>query len=51
LRNPPDKQQLLVYDSFYPSNMGPADMFAKMMSSPSTANPEKKLSASCAIPS
>jgi hypothetical protein len=34
------KQQLLIYDSFYPSNNGAADIFAKMMSS-STANPEK----------
>jgi hypothetical protein len=42
LRNHPDKQQLLVYDSFYPSNNdGIADIFAKMMSSSSTANPEK----------
>jgi hypothetical protein len=42
LRNRPDKQQLLIYDSFYPSNNdGTADLFAKMMSPSSTANPEK----------
>jgi hypothetical protein len=42
LRNHPDKQQILVYDSFYPSNNdGIADIFAKMMSPSSTANPEK----------
>jgi hypothetical protein len=42
LRNHPDKQQLLIYDSFYPSNNNsPANIFAKMTSSPSTANPEK----------
>jgi hypothetical protein len=42
LRNRPDKQQLLIYDSFYPlNNNSTADIFAKMMSSPSTANPEK----------
>jgi hypothetical protein len=42
LRNHPDKQQLLIYDSFYPSNNdGTADIFAKMMSSPTAANPEK----------
>jgi len=41
LRNHPNKQQLLIYDSFYPSNNNStADLFAKMMSSP-TANPEK----------
>jgi hypothetical protein len=41
LRNRPDKQQLLIYDSFYPSNNNStADIFAKMMSSP-TANSEK----------
>ena len=42
LRNRPDKQQLLIYDSFYPlnNNDGTADIFTKMMSS-STANPEK----------
>jgi transposase/flagellar motility protein MotE (MotC chaperone) len=42
LRNRPDKQQLLIYDSFYPSNNDvTADIFAKMMSPSSTANPEK----------
>jgi hypothetical protein len=44
LRNRPDKQQLLIYDSFYPSNNNnsTADIFAKMMSSSSSlANPEK----------
>jgi hypothetical protein len=43
LRNHPDKQQLLIYDSFYPSNNNnsTADIFAKMMSSPTAANPEK----------
>src|SRR6188472_3644138 len=43
LRNHPDKQQLLIYDSFYPlNNNSTADIFAKMMSSSSTAaNPEK----------
>jgi transposase len=42
LRNRPDKQQLLIYDSFYPSNNNStADIFAKMMSSSSLANPEK----------
>jgi beta-glucosidase-like glycosyl hydrolase len=42
LRNRPDKQQLLIYDSFYTSNNdGIADIFAKMMSPSSTANPEK----------
>jgi hypothetical protein len=43
IRNRPDKQQLLIYDSFYPSNNnGTADIFAKMMSPSSTAaNPEK----------
>jgi D-alanyl-D-alanine dipeptidase len=43
LRNHPNKQQLLIYDSFYPSNNNStADIFAKMMSSStSTANPEK----------
>jgi chromosome segregation ATPase len=42
LRNHPNKQQLLIYDSFYPSNNdGTADIFAKMMSPSSTANPEK----------
>ena len=42
LRNHPNKQQLLIYDSFYPSNNdGTADIFAKMMSSSTAANPEK----------
>jgi hypothetical protein len=43
LRYHPAKQQLLIYDSFYPSNNdGTADIFAKMISpSTSTANPEK----------
>jgi hypothetical protein len=43
LRNRPDKQQLLIYDSFYPlnNNNSTADIFAKMMSSPTAANPEK----------
>jgi hypothetical protein len=43
LRNRPDKQQLLIYDSFYPlNNNGAADMLTKMMSSSSSlANPEK----------
>jgi DNA repair exonuclease SbcCD ATPase subunit len=42
LRNRPDKQQLLIYDSFYPSNNNStADIFAKMMSSPTAANPKK----------
>jgi hypothetical protein len=41
LRYHPAKQQLLIYDSFYPSNSNSiADIFAKMISS-STANPEK----------
>jgi hypothetical protein len=42
IKNYPDKQQLLIYDSFYPSNnnKSTADIFAKMMSSSSTANPE-----------
>jgi hypothetical protein len=36
-----DKQQLLIYDSFYPLNNNiTADIFAKMMSSSPTANPE-----------
>jgi hypothetical protein len=41
LRYYPDKQQLLIYDSFYPlNNNNTADIFAKMMStSSSTANP------------
>jgi len=43
LRNCPDKQQLLIYDSFYPlNNNSTADIFSKMMSPSSTAaNPEK----------
>jgi hypothetical protein len=43
LRNHPNKQQLLIYDSFYPSNNNSiANVFAKMMSpSSSTTNPEK----------
>jgi hypothetical protein len=47
LRNLPDKQQLLIYDSFYPlnNNNGTADILAKMMSS-SAANPENYLSMS-----
>ncbi len=40
LRYHPGKQQLLIYDSFYPSNNGAVDIFAKMMSQSSTANPE-----------
>jgi predicted nucleic acid-binding Zn-ribbon protein len=41
LRNHPTKQQLLIYDSFYPlNNNGTADIFAKMMSSSPTANTE-----------
>jgi transposase len=41
LRNHPEKQQLLIYDSFYPStNNSTADIIAKMMSSSSTANQE-----------
>ena len=42
LRDHPNKQQLLIYDSFYPSNNNStADIFAKMMSSSSpTASPE-----------
>jgi hypothetical protein len=40
LRYHPEKQQLLIYDSFYPLNNSTADIFAKMMSS-STENPEK----------
>jgi hypothetical protein len=41
IRNHPDKQQLLIYDSFYPlNNNSTADIFAKMMSSSSTANQE-----------
>jgi hypothetical protein len=51
LRNRPDKQQLLIYDSFYSlnnnnnNNNSTADIFAKMMSS-SAANPENYLSMS-----
>jgi hypothetical protein len=47
LRNQPDKQQLLIYDSFYPlnNNNGTADILVKMMSSAS-ANPENYLSMS-----
>jgi hypothetical protein len=42
LRDHPNKQQLLIYDSFYPSNNNStADIYAKMMSSSSpTANQE-----------
>ena len=41
LRDHPDKQQLLIYDPFYPlNNNGMADIFATMMSSSSTANQE-----------
>ena len=42
LRDHPNKQQLLIYDSFYPlNNNGTANIFAKMMSSSSpTANQE-----------
>ena len=42
LRYHPDKQQLLIYDSFYPLNNDAADIFTKMMSS-STTNPENYL--------
>jgi hypothetical protein len=42
LRNHPDKQQLLIYDSFYPLNNGAVDIFIKMMYS-STTNPENYL--------
>ena len=42
IRNHPDKQQLLIYDSFYPLNNDAADIFTKMMSS-STTNPENYL--------
>jgi hypothetical protein len=46
LRNQPDKQHLLIYDSFYPlNNNGAADTLTKMMS-PSSANPENYLSMS-----
>jgi hypothetical protein len=42
LKNRPDKQQLLIYDSFYPlNNNSTVDIFVKMMSSSSpTASPE-----------
>jgi hypothetical protein len=41
LRDHPNKQQLLIYDSFYPLNNSTADIFVKMMSSSSpTANQE-----------
>jgi hypothetical protein len=40
LRNHPEKQQLLIYDTFYPLNNDTADILAKMMSS-STENSEK----------
>jgi hypothetical protein len=41
IRDHPDKQQLLIYDSFYPlNNNGMADIFTTMMSSSSTANQE-----------
>ena len=41
LKNRPDKQQLLIYDSFYPlNNNSTADIFAIMMSSSPTANQE-----------
>jgi hypothetical protein len=33
LRNHPDKQQLLIYDSFYPLNNSTADIFTKMTAS------------------
>jgi hypothetical protein len=47
LRNQPDKQQLLIYDSFYPlnNNNGAADILAKIISS-SSANTENYLSMS-----
>jgi DNA repair exonuclease SbcCD ATPase subunit len=42
LRDHPYKQQILIYDSFYPStNNSTADILAKMVSSPTAANPEK----------
>ena len=45
LRNHPNKQQLLIYDSFYPSNdNSTADIFARVMSSSTAANPENYLS-------
>jgi hypothetical protein len=41
IRDHPDKQQLLIYDSFYPlNNNDMADIFTTMMSSSSTANQE-----------
>jgi hypothetical protein len=41
LRDHPNKQQLLIYDSFYPSNNNStADILAKIMSSSPTANTE-----------
>jgi hypothetical protein len=47
LRNHPEKQQFLIYNSLYPSNNNStADILAKMMSSPSSANPENYLSMS-----
>jgi transposase len=48
LRNQPDKQLLLIYDSFYPlnNNKGAADILARMMSSSSSTNPENYLSMS-----
>jgi hypothetical protein len=46
LGNQPDKQHLLIYDSFYPlNNNGAADTLTKMMSS-SAANHENYLSMS-----
>ena len=44
LRNRPDKQHLLIYDSFYPlnNNNGAADILTKMMSS--SAAESRKLS-------
>src|SRR5204863_9042479 len=33
IRNHPDKQQLLIYDSFYPLNNSTADIFTKMTAS------------------
>jgi hypothetical protein len=39
IRNHPDKQQLLIYDSFYPlNNNSTADIFAEMMSSSPTVD-------------
>jgi hypothetical protein len=44
LRDHPDKQQLLIYDSFYPSNNNStAHIFAKIMSSSPTANQKSYL--------